>query len=139
MARAGVAVRKRLQNLTRIVEVKEHQRRAAEWRLARLRQQELALLEDQRSVIAALNADQPLHGLFVETMARHLRAASEKLEVLRRSIEIRASELEAQSIQLKQAERLLRDAAREHSRATEWKELEQVIDARMARGDASLP
>ena len=132
-------MKKRLQNLMRIVEVKEHQRRAAEWRLARLRQQEVALLEDQRSVIGALNADQPLHGLFVETMARHLRVASEKLEVLRRSIEIRAVELEAQSSQLKQAERLLRDATRQHDRATEWKELEHVIDATMTRGDASLP
>ena len=132
-------MKKRLQNLTRIVEVKEHQRRAAEWRLARLRQQELALLEDQRSVIAALNAEQPLHGLFVEAMARHLRAASEKLEVLRRSMEIRAAEVAAQTSQLRQAERLLRDAARQHDRAAEWKELEHVIDATMARGDASLP
>jgi hypothetical protein len=132
-------MKKRLQNLTRIVEVKEHQRRAAEWRLARLRQQELALVEDQRSVIGALNADQPLHGLFVETMARHLRVSSEKLEVIRRSITLRAAEVEAQSIQLKQAERLLRDAAREHDRAAEWKELQRVIDATMTRGDASLP
>lgn len=132
-------MKKRVQNLTRIVEVKGHQRRAAEWRLARLRQQELALLEDQASVISALNAEQPLHGLFVATMARHLRISSEKLEAVRRSIALRAAEVEAQTIQLKQAERLLRDAVRQHGRAVEWKELEHVIDATIARGDASLP
>ena len=132
-------MKKRLQTLARIVEVKEHQRRAAEWRLARLRKEELNVLEDQRSVIAALNADQPLHGLFVETMARHLRAASEKLDVVRKSIELRAAELETQTGQLKQAERLLRDAARQHNRSAEWKELADVIDASVARGDASLP
>ena len=128
-----------MQTLARIVEVKEHQRRAAEWRLARLRQEELAVQEDQRSVIAALNADQPLHGLFVETMARHLRAASEKLDALRRAIELQAAELEDQTSQLKQAERLSRDSTRQHHRAVERKELSEMIDAALARGDASLP
>lgn len=128
-----------MQTLARIVEVKEHQRRAAEWRLARLRQEELAVQEDQRSVIAALNADQPLHGLFVETMARHLRAASEKLDALRRAIDLQAAELEDQTSQLKQAERLSRDSTRQHDRAVERKELSEMIDAALARGDASLP
>ena len=128
-----------MQTLARIVEVKEHQRRAAEWRLARLRQEELAVQEDQRSVIAALNADQPLHGLFVETMARYLRAASEKLDALRRAIDLQAAELEDQTSQLKQAERLSRDSTRQHDRAVERKELSEMIDAALARGDASLP
>jgi len=128
-----------MQTLARIVEVKEHQRRAAEWRLARLRQEELAVQEDQRSVIATLNADQPLHGLFVETMARHLRAASEKLDALRRAIELQAAELEGRTSQLKQAERLSRDSTRQHDRAVERKELFEMIDASLARGDASLP
>ena len=128
-----------MQTLARIVEVKEHQRRAAEWRLARLRQEELVIVEDQRSVIAALNADQPLHGLFVETMARHLRAASEKLDALRRAIDLQAAELEDQTSQLKQAERLSRDSTRQHDRAVERKELSEMIDAALARGDASLP
>lgn len=131
--------KKRLNTLQRIVEVKEHQRRAAEWRLARLVREEQRVLEDQRSVIAALNADQPLHGLFVETMARHLRVASEKLEALRRSIAMRTAELQTQTGQLKQAERMLRDAVREHDRTAEWKELSEIIEAKLARDAASLP
>jgi hypothetical protein len=132
-------MKKRLQTLTRIVEVKEHQRRAAEWRLARLLGEELALLEDQKSVIAALNSEQSLHGLFVEAMARHLRAVSERLEALRLSIALRTAELKGQTGQLKQAEHLLRDAARQHGRSVEWKDLAEIIDAAVARGGASLP
>ncbi len=132
-------MKRRLQTLARVVEVKEQQRRSAEWHLARLRQQELTLLEDQRAVIAALNAEQPLHGLFVEMMARQLRASSEKLTALRRGIELRAAELQGQTSQLKQAESMLRDATRAHDRVAEWKELSEVIEAAMARDDASLP
>jgi hypothetical protein len=118
--------------------VKVHQKRAAEWRLARLRREEHALVEEQSSVIAALNADQPLHGLFVDTMARHLRVISEKLETVRKSLAVRSAELEKETIQLKQAERLLEDADRVHSRATEQKELSEIIESALNRG-ASLP
>ena len=132
-------MRKRLQTLTRIVEVKEHQRRSAEWRLARIRKQQQIELENQLSVIAALNAEQPLHGLFVANMARHLRALDERLDALRRAEERQAAELGRQTMQLKQAERMQRDAARQESRAREWKDLSEVIEATLARDDASLP
>jgi len=132
-------LKKRLETLARIVEVKEHQRRSAEWRLARLRQQEQLVVEDQRSVIAALNAEQPLHGLFVETMARHLRVASEKLDALRKAQDLQVAELERQTGQLKQAERMLRDVTRQDNRSAERRTLSDVIDAALARDDASLP
>jgi serine phosphatase RsbU (regulator of sigma subunit) len=129
----------RLAKLARIVEVKEHQRRSAEWRLGRLRQQESVVLEDQRTLIAALNEEQPLHGLFVETMAKHLGALSQRLETLRQAQARQVAELETQTGQLRQAERMLLDVTRRQSRADEWKELSEVIDAALARDDASLP
>lgn len=132
-------MKKRLETLARIVEVKEHQCRSAEWRLARLRQQEQLVMEDQRSVIAALNGEQPLHGLFVETMARHLRVTSERLDALRRAQDLQVAELERQTGQLKHAERMLRDVTRQDNRSAEWKTLSDVIDAALARHDASLP
>ena len=90
-------------------------------------------------MIAALNAEQPLHGLFVANMARHLRALDERLDALRRAEERQAAELGRQTMQLKQAERMQRDAARQESRAREWKDLSEVIEATLARDDASLP
>jgi hypothetical protein len=132
-------LKSRLAKLIRIVEVKEHQRRSAEWRLGRLRQQEAVVLEDQRTLVAALNEDQPLHGLFVETMARRLGALSQRLDTLRQAQARQAAELETQTGQLRHAERMLGDVSRRQARADEWKELSEVIDAALARDDASLP
>ena len=132
-------LKNRLAKLARIVEVKEHQRRSADWRLGRLRQEEAAMLEDQRTLIAALNEDQPLHGLFVETMAKHLSALSQKLDTLRQAQVRQTAELQTHTGQLRQADRMLTDVSRRQARADEWKELSEVIDAALARDDASLP
>lgn len=132
-------LKNRLAKLARIVEVKEHQRRSAEWRLGRLRREEAAMLEDQRSLIAALNEDQPLHGLFVETMAKHLGVLSQKLDALRQAQVRQTAELQTHTGQLRQADRMLVDVSRRQARADEWKELSEVIDAVLARDDASLP
>jgi len=132
-------VKDRLAKLARIVEVKEHQRRSAEWRLGRLRREESAVIEDQRTLIAALNEDQPLHGLFVETMAKHLGALSQRLDTLRQTQARESAELQTRTGQLRQAERLLEDTSRRQARVDEWKELSEVIDAALARDDASLP
>ena len=132
-------LKNRLVKLARIVEVKDHQRRSAEWRLGRLRQEEAAVLDDQRAIIAALNEDQPLHGLFVEAMARHLGALSQKLDQLHEAQARQTAELRTHTGQLRQADRMLTDATRKQVRADEWKELSEVIDAALARHDASLP
>jgi hypothetical protein len=132
-------LKNRLAKLARIVEVKEHQRRSAEWRLGRLRREEAGVLQDQRTLIAALNEDQPLHGLFVETMARHLGVLSQKLDALRQAQALQTAELQTQTGQLRQAEHMLEDTSRKQARADEWKELSEVIDAALARDDASLP
>jgi hypothetical protein len=132
-------LKNRLAKLARIVEVKEHQRRSAEWRLGRLRQEETAVIGDQRDIIAALNQDQPLHGLFVETMAKHLGVLSHKLEQLREAQARQTVELKTHTGQLRQADRMLTDASRKKARADEWKELSEIIDAALARDDASLP
>jgi hypothetical protein len=132
-------LKNRLAKLARIVEVKDHQRRSAEWRLGRLRQEEAAVLEDQQAIIAALNEDQPLHGLFVEAMAKHLGVLSQKLDHLRRAQARQTAELRTHTGQFRQADRMLADASRKQARADEWKELSDVIDAALARRDASLP
>jgi hypothetical protein len=132
-------MKKRLATLMRIVEVKEHQKHSAEWRLGRVRRQQAAVLEDQRTTISALNAEQPLHGLFVETMARHLGVLAQRLDALRQSEMLLMRELEGETGKLRQAERMLDDVTRKQNRADEWKELEEVVQAALARGDASLP
>lgn len=130
---------KRRKSLERITEVKQLQRRAAEWRLADVRRRMALISEDQRGVITALNADEPLHGLFVDTMAKHLSVLSERLDALGRAEERQRANVERETIQAKQAERLLEGARRADERAEEWKELSEAIEAAVARRDASLP
>lgn len=132
-------MQKRLKSLARIVDLKNHQRRAGEWRLAALKRHEEQLLDDQEQLIGALNADQPLHGLFVEAMAKHLRMLSGELDRTRLAEARTAAEVVRHSVQLKVAEKLHDATARVSDRAAEAKELAELIDAALAQGRASLP
>ena len=57
--------RERLMRLKRLQEVQKQRHRLEEWKLARLRQEENGLRKAQEEVLDALNADHPLHGLFL--------------------------------------------------------------------------
>lgn len=139
MAGDAVAMRKRLNALCRVVEVKRQQVRLSEFALARLELDSRKLIEEQSAIMAALNAEQPLHGLFVETMARHLKALSGKIDALENAKAAERARLIAQKGQLKHAERLCTGAEREHARAEENKELTEIVEAVSARRAASLP
>jgi 5,10-methylene-tetrahydrofolate dehydrogenase/methenyl tetrahydrofolate cyclohydrolase len=139
MAGDGLAVTRRLHTIRRIVEVKRQQCRATDWALARLKRDEQALLDEERAIVEALNADQPLHGLFMETMARHLRAVAGKLEAVRQEAAAEQLRQRTQKGQLRQAERMLAEAERQERRAAESKELTEIVEMTAARGAASLP
>jgi hypothetical protein len=128
----------RLESLGRILQVQRQLHRSAEWQLARLQQQENAVHEDQRQLLGALNEDQALHGLLVQSMARHLRRTSEELETLAKAKAVQAETLRDQAGKLKRTERLRERAAGAHLRATEARDLAELIEAAVGR-DASLP
>jgi len=139
MAGDRLAVRRRLQSLQRIVAVKEQQCRLAESKLASLIAEENATMADQAAIVAALNADQPLHGLFVEGMSRYLRRTAEKLSGLRRAKAEEVARLQALTGERKHAERMREEAARQDDRFAEEKALTEVVEAALARDAASLP
>jgi hypothetical protein len=130
---------KRLESIRRIVQLKEQQCRSVEWALARLEREEQELLAEQDAVLAALNAEQPLHGLFVEAMAKHLRAISRRLDSARQRKEAERARLQLEKGQLKHSERIRTAVERAHARMLENKELMEIVDAAAARGRASLP
>ncbi len=132
-------MKQRLENLRRLVAIKEQQRQSAQWRLARLEVDERAALADEDAIIAALNAEQPLHGLFVGMMARHLRAVSERVGVIRSAKEAETLRLQKETGQLRHSERLLGAAERRHDRIVEGKELTELIEASASGGAASFP
>ncbi len=128
-----------MNKLKRIVRVKEHLRQAAEWRLGELVRQEREALQEEESLIAALNAEHPLHGHLVEAMATHLRKVAERLRSIRAAKLAEIEKLREDTGQLKHAERVLTDVDRSHRRMTERKELADSVEAVLARDHASLP
>jgi hypothetical protein len=139
MAGDELKLRKKLKSLQRIAAVKEQQCRLAESKLARLTSEENALLADEEAILAALNADEPLHGLFVEGMSRHLRRLAEKLAALRRAREEEAARLRTLTGERKHAERLRDDTSRHHGRVAEDRALAELVEASLAHRAASLP
>lgn len=132
-------MKRRLKTIRRVVQVKRQQCRSTDWALARLKQEEQAHLDEERAIVSALNADQPLHGLFLETMARHLRFVAQRLEAVRQAEAGERLKQLKQKAQLKQAERMLADAERQERRMAEGEALNEIVEMVASRGATSLP
>jgi hypothetical protein len=132
-------MKKRLENLRRLVALKDQQRQATQWKLVRIEADECAAIADEAAIIAALNDDQPLHGLFVGVMAKHLRAVSERLSAIRQAKTAETIRLQAETRQLRHSEKLRDQVARRHDRIVEEKTLADLVEAAVARDVASLP
>jgi hypothetical protein len=132
-------LKKRLESIRRIVQLKEQQCLSVEWALARLEREEQDLLSEQDAMLAALNAEQPLHGLFVEAMAKHLRAIARRLDAVRERKDAKRAQLKLQKGQLRHSERIRSGVENTHERLLENKELMEIVEAAAARGRASLP
>lgn len=124
--------------LRRIVAVKEHQRRAAEWRRLRHEGEAHEAACEEEALVASLNEDAPHHGLFVAAMARHLRQASSRRSKATRAAEAEAAVVLAQSRKLRHAERILDAAKKLHGVQEERKALAELIES-VAAKNASLP
>lgn len=74
--------REHYRRLKRLQAVQKQRHRLEEWKLARLRQEENGLRKAQENVLDALNADHPLHGLFLAGLGARVgslgRAIAEK-------------------------------------------------------------
>jgi hypothetical protein len=132
-------MKKRLENLRRLVALKERQRQATEGKLARLDAEERAAAAEEAEIIAALNDTQPLHGLFVDVMARHLRVVAERRIAIRQAKAEETARLQNETRQLRHSEKVHDELARRHDRMMEEKALAELIDAAASRDAASLP
>jgi hypothetical protein len=128
----------RARKLQRILKAQQQLKAAEEWRMAGLERQLSASENAEREIIATLNDESVLHGLFLDTMARRLRRQSEET---RRVAEAR----DKQSARLIDAARKLKSVGnlgaqvQEHLRRDgDKRELADLIETLLARGDASL-
>lgn len=129
----------RTKKVARILKVQQDMQKLADWRLAMLRREAGELAVAQEEIVAVFNDDDRLHGILIDPMARRLRQLA--AEAHRVKVETAAQEhrVLAQTRKLKQTERLLERTAQEEERARERRELEALLDAVLAKRDASLP
>lgn len=129
----------RVEKARRVAGLQAQIKRLEEWRLGDLERRLAAGEAAQRELIAALNADHPLYGLFIDAMARCLRALAEEAGRTRDVRDVQARRLLACAGRLKTAERLAAAADRAALREIGKKELLDLVEALAACRDASLP
>ncbi len=123
---------KRLRTLHRILSVQEQLRRTAETKLAGLQRRERELNAAQAEIIAALNGNHHLHGLFVAEMSRSLGKLAKQADDVRAAKDIQGQELRDRTGMVRQAERRVRDVSQDSEREIERSRLEDVLE-RLAR------
>ena len=130
----------RRDKIRRIKRLQADLHRLAEWRLAKLAQQERSLAEQQEAMLVSLNDEDALHGMFVGAMARRLKSLSGESEVVRAMHDAQSERVLTEAKRLKRVDQMAGRVEDEHRRDAEKRELAQIVDALLARrGDASLP
>lgn len=125
--------RRRLEKMRRLIDVQERLCRMAEAKLADIERRQAELSRAQTDILASLNADEPLHGMFVETMARHLHRLAchaAELEEARRS---QAQLVLNEAMKLKRVERYTARVARVSREQEDKRSLAEILDAPQAR------
>lgn len=112
----------------RILAVQEQMHRIEEWKLADLRVRLEQLATDQKDLIGALNEDNALQGLFIDSMARRLQALSEEASKTGEQTDVQAARLLEQAGRLICAERLAGAADLKELRDGEKKDLAEAIE-----------
>jgi hypothetical protein len=128
----------RARGAQRILEVQRQLHRTEELKFAQLQQQLAKVEQDQLELTHALSEDGALHSLFIDVTVRRLIALRQEASRLARDKTERARSLIAHAGRLRNAERLADGLKLDLRRAGERRELEEVLDVSLARGDASL-
>jgi hypothetical protein len=123
----------RTAKIARMVAVQRQLHRLAEWKLVQLQRREADLHGQESSLIGSLNAEEPLHGLFVPAMAKRLASIGKESAVVAHARQSQSDIVLAECRKLKQAERMGHAAASSRERDDEKRRLEETIDQTIMR------
>lgn len=118
----------RAQRAGRLLDVMKQLHRIEEYRKIELERRLTELDNTQREVIHALNTDDALHGLFVDTTARFLRSVATEAQKVARAHEVQSQKLLENASKMKQAERLKETLDRDERRAESETQLLDIIE-----------
>jgi uncharacterized coiled-coil protein SlyX len=129
----------RVEKANRIVGVQRQLQRIETWKLAELQNRLAELEASQAELIRALNDDEALHGLFIDTMAGRLRLLAEESARVTVERDAQSRRTAEQSGQLKLAERRSAGIEQQEARVAAQQELMETIEHFLRRTSARLP
>ena len=129
----------RLKKIERILSVQEKLHKLAEAKLATLDRERQELRDNEASLVDALNRDDPLHGIFVEAMARRLSALAREAEKINRAREAQSRLLTEAGLQLRRTERMTDRVRREFVKQLGKRTFADFLETLTKADDASLP
>jgi uncharacterized coiled-coil protein SlyX len=118
----------RTDKVHRILAVQRQLHRIEEWKIADLHRQLEELGAAQRGVIGALNEHDALQGLFLDAMARRLRALADEEVNTRRERDAQQRVLAEQGTRVACLERLANALDQERFRASAKTELMDIVE-----------
>jgi len=125
--------------IARIFTVQKQMHRLAEWQLIELQRQEEELHEQARQLVLSLDGDGPLHGLFVDQMAKRLQSVDVATGAVGKAKETQTAHVVSELRKLRHLECLQEETARDATRHREKTLLDEVIDSAMVRRANAKP
>lgn len=130
----------RLAKAQRLLKLNREMQKLEEEKLATARGQKLAVQAEQDSLIDALSSGgAKLQALPTPMVLQRLRKLDDQKRALETEITAGATVLRTVMTRAKYSERLTKQYEMQHRRASEGKELQEVIERVLRKGDVSLP
>ena len=118
----------RAQRTRRVLALQEQLHRVERWRLLDLQRRAAELDALRRELIAALNDNDALQGLFLDATARRLMSIAQEADDVGRKEQLQLARVGEHAMRLACAERLSETVDKEAARASEKRALLEVID-----------
>jgi hypothetical protein len=118
----------RAQRTHRVLALQEQLHRVERWKLLDLQRRAAELDALRRELIAALNDNDALQGLFLDATARRLMSIAQEADDVGRKEQLQLARVGEHAMRLACAERLSETVDKEAARASEKRALLEVID-----------
>jgi hypothetical protein len=123
---------KPLERARRLVALQEQLHRAEHWKLLDLERRRAELAAEREELIAALNDDAALQGLFLDATARRLTSLAQEAGSVARAADMQAAGVSEQATRVACAERHCEAVEAQARRQAERQALAEVIDTLVA-------
>jgi len=132
-------MKQRLKKIDRLIKVQQHLQRNAELQLANLQRRESELKAAQEELLETMGETDVLHGLFVDVIAKRLKALA--LEEARTQTAITGQKVVAveKALQVKRTEKVCSRLKDEARRGQEKKDLISILETIAQKECTSLP